>query len=267
MSELSWNLLFWWNSLTRRKVLSDNLLLWRAISRSKENKPILSQSEFSKTISQAQKTLRSDFGTVWEILKVAFLKQTLFFKPLLKKWALSGPVNMFCKQKPKQRTLHHGSMKQLFPQCWSKQNEWWLWLAKLMRHHHQLKEWHHHDKLQHLVTQPHFNENARVCCMEKETECLFCFTPDKALQPSRLFRRSHTDRSVWSCESRSCPGVARLNCNTLICLQLAAHRVSSHGTHRVVTHSRKTCFSAHGTSCAASPVLCNGKEACSEEQG
>ena len=56
-------------------------------------------------------------------------------------------------------------------------------------------------------------------------------------------------------------------CNTPICLQLAAHRVSSCGTHRVVTHSRKMRFSAHGTSCAASPVLCNSKEACSEEQG
>jgi len=38
-------------------------------------------------------------------------------------------------------------------------------------------------------------------------------------------------------------------CNTLICLQLALHRASSCGTHRVVTHSRKTRFSAHRTSC------------------
>jgi len=58
-----------------------------------------------------------------------------------------------------------------------------------------------------------------------------------------------------------------LKCNTLICLQLAMHRVSSCGTHRVVTHSRKTRFPAHGTSCAASPVFYNSKEACSEEQG
>jgi len=55
-------------------------------------------------------------------------------------------------------------------------------------------------------------------------------------------------------------------CNTLICLQLAVHRVSSYGTHRVVTHSRRICFSAHGTSCATSPTLCSSKEACSEEQ-
>jgi len=34
-------------------------------------------------------------------------------------------------------------------------------------------------------------------------------------------------------------------CNTLICRQLAMHRVSSCGTHRVVTHSQKTRFSAH----------------------
>jgi len=38
-------------------------------------------------------------------------------------------------------------------------------------------------------------------------------------------------------------------CNTLICLWLAMHRASSYGTHRVVTHSRKTRFSAHRTSC------------------
>jgi len=56
-------------------------------------------------------------------------------------------------------------------------------------------------------------------------------------------------------------------CNTLICPQLAMHGVSSCGTHRVVTHSRKMRSSAHGTSCATSPVFCDGKEACSEEQG
>jgi len=44
------------------------------------------------------------------------------------------------------------------------------------------------------------------------------------------------------------------------------HRASAHGTHRVVTHSRKMHFSAHGTSCATSPVLSSSKEACSEEQ-
>jgi len=55
-------------------------------------------------------------------------------------------------------------------------------------------------------------------------------------------------------------------CNTPICLQLATHRASSCGTHRVVTHSRKMRFLAHGTSCATSPVFCNSKEACSEEQ-
>ena len=38
-------------------------------------------------------------------------------------------------------------------------------------------------------------------------------------------------------------------CNTLICLQLATHGVSSCGTHGVVTHSQKTRFSAHRTSC------------------
>jgi len=38
-------------------------------------------------------------------------------------------------------------------------------------------------------------------------------------------------------------------CNTLICLQLAMHRVSSNGTHRVATHSRKMRFSACGTHC------------------
>jgi len=54
-------------------------------------------------------------------------------------------------------------------------------------------------------------------------------------------------------------------CNTLICLQLALHRASSCGTHRVVTHSRKTRSSAHGTSCATSPICYNSKEACSEE--
>jgi len=57
------------------------------------------------------------------------------------------------------------------------------------------------------------------------------------------------------------------NCNALIRLQLAMHRASSCGTHRVVTHSRKMRFSVHGTSCAAGPVFCNGEEACSEEQG
>jgi len=40
-----------------------------------------------------------------------------------------------------------------------------------------------------------------------------------------------------------------VKCNTLICLQLAVHRASSHGTHRVVTHSQKMRFSAHRTSC------------------
>ena len=30
---------------------------------------------------------------------------------------------------------------------------------------------------------------------KQKTEHLFCFTLDEALQPSRLFRRSHTDRS------------------------------------------------------------------------
>ena len=39
------------------------------------------------------------------------------------------------------------------------------------------------------------------------------------------------------------------HCNALICLQLAMHRASSHGTHGVVTHSQKTRFSAHRTSC------------------
>jgi len=38
-------------------------------------------------------------------------------------------------------------------------------------------------------------------------------------------------------------------CNTLICVQLAMHRVSSYGTHRVVTHSQKMRFSAYRTSC------------------
>jgi len=38
-------------------------------------------------------------------------------------------------------------------------------------------------------------------------------------------------------------------CNALICLQLAMHRASSCGTHGVVTHSRKTRFSACRTSC------------------
>jgi len=55
------------------------------------------------------------------------------------------------------------------------------------------------------------------------------------------------------------------SCNTLICLQLAMHEASSCGTHRVVTHSQKTGFSAHGTSCVASPILCSSKEGCSEE--
>jgi len=56
-------------------------------------------------------------------------------------------------------------------------------------------------------------------------------------------------------------------CNTPTCLQLATHRAPSCGTHRVVTHSRKMRFPAHGTSCAASPICCSSKEACSEEQG
>jgi len=30
---------------------------------------------------------------------------------------------------------------------------------------------------------------------KKKTKCLFCFMLDKALQPGRLFRRSHTDKS------------------------------------------------------------------------
>jgi len=47
---------------------------------------------------------------------------------------------------------------------------------------------------------------------------------------------------------------------------LAMHRVSSCGTHRVMTHSRKMRFSAHWASCATSPALCSSKEACSEEQ-
>jgi len=39
------------------------------------------------------------------------------------------------------------------------------------------------------------------------------------------------------------------SCNALICLQLAAHRVSPCGTHGFVTHSQKTRFSACRTSC------------------
>jgi len=30
---------------------------------------------------------------------------------------------------------------------------------------------------------------------KKKTKCLFCFMPDRAIQPGRLFRHSHTDRS------------------------------------------------------------------------
>jgi len=55
-------------------------------------------------------------------------------------------------------------------------------------------------------------------------------------------------------------------CNTPICLWLATHRASSCGTHRAVTHSRKMRSSVHGTSHVTSPVFCNSKEACSEEQ-
>jgi len=43
--------------------------------------------------------------------------------------------------------------------------------------------------------------------------------------------------------------VDSVDCNTLICLHLATHRVSSYGTHGVVTHSQKIRFSAHRTSC------------------
>jgi len=32
-------------------------------------------------------------------------------------------------------------------------------------------------------------------CAQKKTKCLFYFMLDKALQPGRLFRRLHTDRS------------------------------------------------------------------------
>jgi len=50
--------------------------------------------------------------------------------------------------------------------------------------------------------------------------------------------------------SSSPPKLAVENlCNALICLQLATHRASSYGTHGVVTHSRKTRFLAHRTSC------------------
>jgi len=42
-------------------------------------------------------------------------------------------------------------------------------------------------------------------------KCLFCFTPDRVLQPGRHCRHTHTDKSKWSCDSRSYPGVARLN--------------------------------------------------------
>jgi len=70
---------------------------------------------------------------------------------------------------------------------------------------------------------------------------------------SRLVFFMHRMLSRWLWQSSVWPVSwqhATMKCNALICLQLAMHRVSSCGTHRVVTHSRKTRFSAHRTSCA-----------------
>jgi len=54
---------------------------------------------------------------------------------------------------------------------------------------------------------------------------------------------------LFHCNLWSHMSADRSTCNTLICLQLATHRVSSCGTHGVVTHSQKMRFSAHRTSC------------------
>jgi len=80
--------------------------------------------------------------------------------------------------------------------------------------------------------------------------------------PSEAMANGHFDQSNSGTQTMCCNC-----CNAPICPQLATHRVSSCGTHRVVTHSWKMRFSAHGTSCAASPICCSSKEACSEEQG
>jgi len=69
---------------------------------------------------------------------------------------------------------------------------------------------------------------------KKKTKCLIYSTLDKALQPSRLFRRSHTDRSVWSCDSRSYPGVARLNVITLKWWEMLSKREGEQRKLRVV---------------------------------
>jgi len=69
---------------------------------------------------------------------------------------------------------------------------------------------------------------------------LACEVDDKPPQQIDLIQH-------WLINSDLHPKVQ--NCNAPICLQLATHRVSSCGTHGVVTHSQKTRFSACRTSC------------------
>jgi len=69
---------------------------------------------------------------------------------------------------------------------------------------------------------------------KKKTKYLFYFTLDEALQPSRLSRRSHADRSRWSCDSRSYPGVAMLNVITLKWWEMLSKQEGGQGKSRVV---------------------------------
>jgi len=48
-----------------------------------------------------------------------------------------------------------------------------------------------------------------------KTKHLFYFTPDRVLQPGRHCGHAHGDKSKWSCDSRSHPGLAMLNVVTL----------------------------------------------------
>jgi len=59
---------------------------------------------------------------------------------------------------------------------------------------------------------------------------------------------------IWSLQ---CPNLPVIGCAQSILMQDSQGRDSF----------TKTCFSVHGTSCAASPVLWSSKEACSEDQG
>jgi len=69
---------------------------------------------------------------------------------------------------------------------------------------------------------------------KNKTKCLFCFTLDEALQPSRLFGRSHTDRSRQSCDSCSYPGVAMLKVTVLKCWETLSKSEGEQKKSRVV---------------------------------